>query len=379
MKHIVYLTSEYPKKGLNGGGIGSFVQFLSRNLLKKGIKVSVIGINSNFDTVIENDNEITIYRLARSRWKLAKFYDHTNRILKKINELDKEVTVDIVEGSELNFSFFPKNTSYKKVIRLHGGHHFFAIELNKTPTLWRGYQERQSFRKADHYIAVSNYVGSQTQKYLKFNFDYKTIYNSVDTDKFSMSKPENIKKNTLLFVGTVCEKKGIRQLVQAMQLIQEEVPTIKLKIVGRDWKDKAGNSFTTYLKTYVNEELKEAIEFVGPVTHTEVSSYIEKAQICVFPSHVESFGLVLLEALIMGKVVLASNIEPFKEIKGKEHIFEFINEISPENISKKIIGLLNSNNETQKMGELARENTFKRFNEETITIKNIQYYNLILS
>ena len=149
----------------------------------------------------------------------------------------------------MNFSFFPKYTSYKKVIRLHGGHHFFAIELNKKPALWRGYQERQSFRKADHYIAVSNYVGSQTQKYLKFNFDYKTIYNSVDTNKFSMSKPENIKKNTLLFVGTVCEKKGIRQLVQAMQLIQKEVPTIKLKIVGRDWKDKAGNSFTSYLKT----------------------------------------------------------------------------------------------------------------------------------
>ena len=194
-----------------------------------------------------------------------------------------------------------------------------------------------------------------------------------------MSKPENIKKNTLLFVGTVCEKKGIRQLVQAMQLIQKEVPTIKLKIVGRDWKDKAGNSFTTYLKTYINEELNEAIEIVGPVPHTEVSSYIEKAQICVFPSHVESFGLVLIEALMMGKVVLASNIEPFKEIKGKEHIFEFVNEISPENISKKIIELLNSNNETQKMVELARENIFKRFNEETIITKNIQYYNKILS
>jgi glycosyltransferase involved in cell wall biosynthesis len=94
---------------------------------------------------------------------------------------------------------------------------------------------------------------------------------------------------------------------------------------------------------------------------------------------VESFGLVLIEALMMGKVVLASNIEPFKEIKGKEHIFEFVNEISPENISKKIIELLNSNNETQKMGELARENIFKRFNEETIITKNIKYYNKLLS
>ena len=378
MKHIVYLTSEYPKKGLNGGGIGSFVQFLSRNLLKKGIKVSVIGINSNFDTVIENDDEISIYRLAKSRWKLAKFYDHTIRILKKINELDKEVPVDIVEGSELNFSFFPKNTSYKKVIRLHGGHHFFAIELNKTPALWRGYQERQSFRKADHYIAVSNYVGSQTQKYLKFNFDYKTIYNSVDTDKFRMSKPENIKKNTLLFVGTVCEKKGIRQLVQAMQLIQKEVPTIKLKIVGRDWKDKAGNSFTTYLKTYMNEELKEAIEIVGPVPHTEVSSYIEKAHICVFPSHMEAMPIAWLEALAMGKTLIASDIAPGHEavINGVTGLL--VNPFDIKGLASSIVEVLNNKN-FHIYGKAAREDIISRFNVDSIIAKNIEYYNKILS
>jgi len=331
MKHIVYLTSEYPKKGLNGGGIGSFVQFLSRNLLKKGFKVSVIGINSTFDTEIENDDEISIYRLAKSRWKLAKFYDHTNRILKKINELDKEVPVDIVEGSE-----------------------------------------------ADHYIAVSNYVGSQTQKYLKFNFDYKTIYNSVDTDKFSMSKPENIKKNTLLFVGTVCEKKGIRQLVQAMQLIQKEVPTIKLKIVGRDWKDKAGNSFTTYLKTYINEELKEAIEIVGPVPHTEVSSYIEKAHICVYPSHMEAMPIAWLEALAMGKTLVASDIAPGHEavINGVTGLL--VNPFDIKGLASSIVEVLNNKN-FHIYGKAAREDIISRFNVDSIIAKNIEYYNKILS
>ena len=133
------------------------------------------------------------------------------------------------------------------------------------------------------------------------------------------------------------------------------------------------------MKTYINNDLKNNIEILGPVPHVDIPNYIAKTHICVFPSHMESFGLVLLEALIMGKVVLASSIEPFKEIKGKEPIFEFVNEITPENISKKVIELLNSNNETLKMGELARENIFKRFNDDTIIAKNIQYYNMILS
>ena len=377
--HIVYLTHEYPKKDLNAGGIGSFVQFLARNLVKQNIRVSVIGISNESKDIVDVDGDISIYRLAKSNWKFGKFYDHTNRILSKINDLDKDESVNIVEGSELNFAFFPRTTSYKKIIRLHGGHHFFAIELNIKPAFWRSFQEKKSFKKAEGYIAVSDYVGRQTQKYLDFYFDYTTIYNSVDTDKFSMSNLASVEENTLLFVGTVCEKKGVRQLVQAMPLIKKEIPSIKLKIVGRDLIDKNGKSFTEYLKTYINNDLKNNIEILGPVPHVDIPNYIAKTHICVFPSHMESFGLVLLEALIMGKVVLASSIEPFKEIKGKEPIFEFVNEITPENISKKVIELLNSNNETLKMGELARENIFKRFNEETIITKNIQYYNKILS
>ena len=377
--HIVYLTHEYPKKDLNAGGIGSFVQFLARNLVKQNIRVSVIGINNESKDIVDFDGDISIYRLAKSNWKFGKFYDHTNRILSKINDLDKDESVNIVEGSELNFAFFPRTTSYKKIIRLHGGHHFFAIELNIKPAFWRSFQEKKSFKKAEGYIAVSDYVGRQTQKYLNFYFDYTTIYNSVDIDKFSMSNLASVEENTLLFVGTVCEKKGVRQLVQAMPLIKKEIPSIKLKIVGRDLIDKNGKSFTEYLKTYINNDLKNNIEILGPVPHVDIPNYIAKTHICVFPSHMESFGLVLLEALIMGKVVLASSIEPFKEIKGKEPIFEFVNEITPENISKKVIELLNSNNETLKMGELARENIFKRFNDDTIIAKNIQYYNMILS
>jgi glycosyltransferase involved in cell wall biosynthesis len=377
--HIVYLTHEYPKKGLNAGGIGFLIQFLARNLVKQNIRVSIIGISNESKDIIDVDGDISIYRLAKSNWKFGEFYDHTNRILSKIKDLDKEESVNIVEGSELNFAFFPRITSYKKIIRLHGGHHFFANELDKKPAIWRSFQEKQSFKKADGYIAVSDYVGRQTQKYLNFKFNYKVIYNSVDTVKFHLADITKLEQNTLLFVGTVCEKKGIRQLIQAMPLIKKNFPSIKLKIVGRDWIDKNGNSFTKYLKTYISEDLKNNIELLGAVPRIEIPDYIEKAHICVFPSHMESFGLVLLEALLMGKVVLASSIEPFKEIKGKEPIFELVNEITPENISKKVIELFNSKNETLKMGELTRKNIFKRFNIDTIIAENIQYYNKILS
>lgn len=371
--HIVYLTHEYPKKNMNGGGIGSFVQFLGRQLTSKGISVSVVGMNNISKDENETDNGVKVYRLAKSSWKFAKFHDNFKRILKKINELNSQEKVDIVEGSELNFAFFPKRTNYKKVIRLHGGHHFFALELNKKPAVWRGFQEKRSFKKADQFIAVSNYVGTQTQKYLQYNFKFTTIYNSVDTEKFHPTDAEKIKKNSLLFVGTVCEKKGVRQLVQAIPIIKKTINDISLKIVGRDWKLPDGSSYINYLKTFISNDVIDNIEIVGPVPHGQISTYIEKTEICVYPSHMEAMPIAWLEGLSMGKKVVASDIGPGREAIKDYETGILIDPYSPEDIADKIVKMLESN-EYDEIGKAARKDILNRFNVDRIVSENISFY-----
>jgi glycosyltransferase involved in cell wall biosynthesis len=375
--HIVYLTHEYPKKGLNVGGIGSFVQFLGRHLVSKGIRVSIVGMNNCTTNESNNDNGVQVHRLEKSSWKFAKFYDNTTRVLKKINEINNINKIDVVEGSELNFAFFPKITTYKKVIRLHGGHHFFAIELNKKPAFWRGFQEKMSFKKADEFIAVSNYVGSQTQKHLKFNFKFSTIYNGVDTDKFDMADSTKVIENTLLFVGTVCEKKGVRQLVQAMPLIKQTIPNVLLKIVGRDWKFKNGKSYVEYLRSFINEDVEKNIKILGPVPHNEVSSYIKKAAICVYPSHMEAMPIAWLEGLAMGKKVIGGAIGPGREAIIDNKTGVLVNSYSPEDIAEKVVKLL-LDSDNNRMGIAARKDVLKRFNPVLIISKNIAFYKSIL-
>lgn len=371
--HIVYLTHEYPKKNMNGGGIGSFIQFLGRELTSKGVRVSVVGMNNIYEDEYENDNDVEVYRLAKSTWKFAKFYDNSRRILKKIKKLNNKNTVDIVEGSELNFAFFPNKTTYKKIIRLHGGHHFFAIELDKKPALWRGFQEKRSFKKADGFIAVSNYVGTQTQKYLNYNFDFTTIYNSVDTEKFRPTDKSKVDKNTLLFVGTVCEKKGIKQLVQAIPIIKKNIDTICLKIVGRDWKFPDGTFYIDYLKTFISEDVKNNIEIVGPVPHSEIATYIEESDVCVYPSHMEAMPIAWLEGLSMGKKVIASNIGPGREAIINNKTGVLIDPYSPEDIAEKVINML-SDNSYENMGIAARKDILVRFNVDKIVKENITFY-----
>ena len=374
--HIIFLTHEYPKRKMNSGGIGSFVQFLSRKLVKQGIKVSIVGLNNNNSYNEDHDLGVNIYRVPKSKWKLGKFYQHTKRILSKIDELSKIEKVDIVEGSELNFAFFPKKTSYKKVIRLHGGHHFFALELGGKNAFWRSYQERKSFSKADAYIAVSNYVGKQTQKYLKYNFPFRTIFNCVNTDKFKPDFDAKVEENSLLFVGTICEKKGIKQLIQAIPIIKKQIPNIQLNIVGRDWKFKDGSSYIEYLQSIIMNEFKENINFVGPVPHEEISGYLKKAEVCVFPSHMEAMPIAWLEALSMGKIVVASDIGPGNEaiINNKTGIL--VNPYSPNEIADSIVKLLKTKN--LDLGTNAREDVLQRFNVNEITSLNVEFYKSLL-
>jgi len=377
--HIVFLTNEYPKKGASHGGIGTFVKFLAENLISKGVTVSIVGINNSLLNENTVDKNVSIYRLGKSNWKFGKFYHQNRKIQKKLKEIHVQNPIDIVEGSELNFAFFPNKTPYKKLIRLHGGHHFFAIEQGLKPSLWRGFQEKRSFEKADNYVAVSNFVGNHTKKYLNSNFSFKTIYNSINLNAFYESNINKEKSSKLVFIGTVCEKKGIDKLILALPLIKKQHPGITLDIVGRDWFSNDGESYIKYLKTIIGDDVRESIKFLGNMPYQTLPKIIESSQVCVFPSIVESFGLTIIEAMAMGKAVAASNIKPFKEIVANSNSVSFFNPNSIDDISEKISVLLSDKQFRDTNGKKSRAHIYKVFGTNKIIDDNINFYTSILS
>ncbi|WP_375241416.1 glycosyltransferase family 4 protein [Polaribacter sp.] len=377
--HVCFLTNEYPKQGESHGGIGTFVKFLAENLASKGLVVSVLGINNSLLDENTVDNNVSIYRLGKSNRKFGKFYIYNRKIQKKLKEIHLQDPIDIVEGSELNFAFFPNRTSYKKLIRLHGGHHFFAIEQGLKPALWRGFQEKISFKKAGYFVAVSDFVGNQTKKYLNSNFSFKTIYNSINLESFYESNIEKEKPFKLVFIGTVCEKKGIDKLILALPLIKKQHPKVNLDIVGRDWFSKDGKSYIEYLKTIIEDDVRDNINFLGSQPYQSLPKIIESSQVCVFPSIVESFGLTIIEAMAMGKSVAASNIKPFKEIVANNDSVSFFNPNSIEDVSEKISILLSDKQMRNTNGKKNREHIYKMFETNKILDDNINFYKSILS
>ena len=115
------------------------------------------------------------------------------------------------------------------------------------------------------------------------------------------------------FVGTSCEKKGIRQLVAAMPAILAAHPDARLLVAGRDWADADG-SFRARLEAGLDPTTAAHVEFLGPVDHDEVPALLARAAVCAYPSHMEAMPWRGWRALAMGRAVVAGDIGPAPEV-----------------------------------------------------------------
>jgi len=377
--HICFLTGEYPTQGKSQGGIGSFVYTLAHKLVKKGISVTVIGFYDNNQELTEIEDGINIIRLPHSKWRFARFINNQHILDDKLNSIcNSDNPIDILEGPELSFAFMKRKTPFKKVIRMHGGHHFFSVTLGKKPAMWRSWQEKQSFKNADCVCAVSNYVAQVTKGLLKLSCPIKTIYNPIDLKDFYQADPTKAKRHTILFVGTVCEKKGVPQLIQSLTFLINKYPDIHLNVAGRDWHSKDIPSYISMLQKEMPTELLQHVTFLGTIEHNKIPYLIESNQICVYPSHMEAMPIAWLEVLAMGKAFIGSKIGPGYEAVREGETGILCDPYSPKSIAENIAYYFDNEEEANRMGRNARRDIIERFNVDSLVKKNIEFYNYCL-
>jgi glycosyltransferase involved in cell wall biosynthesis len=380
MIHICFITAEYPILSLNHGGVGTFTRSLGYKLVEQGIAVSVIRFANVEKSEIINDNGITVYLTKEPRKMPLEFIWNSilvNRVLKQIHKTNP---ISIVEGPELTFAFINKIKGIQYCIRMHGGHHFFA-KAEHRPLEWKKvWQEKRSFAKADAIAAVSHYVAETTRELLHLgNRKITVLYNPIDTGRFYEADNSKIEKHTLFFAGTIIEKKGIRQLVQSLEFLVGEFPDIKLRIAGRDANIPGTNEpYRPILEKAVSEKIRPHIDFLGTVPNFEIPDYIEKSQICCYPSHMEAMPLAWLEVLAMGKVFLASNTGPGPEAVLENRTGFLVDPHDPKAIADKIRYIFAHYDEALQMGRNARKRILAEFDVAILVEKNISFYQSVI-
>ncbi|MDP2726452.1 MAG: glycosyltransferase family 4 protein [Dehalococcoidia bacterium] len=165
------------------------------------------------------------------------------------------------------------------------------------------------FRKLDGKIAVSLPAMEFVRQY--FPGYYNIIPNGIDYDCFAGEcepLPElNDGKLNILFVGRLEKRKGLRYLLEAFQLVKNDLPSCRLVIVGPVSKGAA-----RYQEWARHRGLADVV-FTGMVSHEDLPRYYHSAHIFCSPATgQESFGIVLLEAMAAGRPIVASDIEGYR-------------------------------------------------------------------
>lgn len=127
------------------------------------------------------------------------------------------------------------------------------------------------------------------------------------------ASPDTRDHNHILFVGRLVEKKGVRYLLQALAVLLQELPDLKLTIVGDGPLEKE-------IRLQVNElGLSGSVLFAGSIPHRDLPEYYRRATLAVFPFVVaqdgdqEGFGLVVVEAMGCGCPVIASDLPAIRQ------------------------------------------------------------------
>lgn len=203
-------------------------------------------------------------------------------------------------------------------------------------------------------ITVSNGVAFNLKNHFGVNKRILTIYNGIPVKSNLRFKPK--KKNVILFIGRLVEQKDPITLINAFYLLQKDIPSSKLVIVGDGPLKKT-------LKNLVFDlGISKKVNFIGWVE--KIDQYTKTANIFVLTSKREGFGYALIEAMSYGLPIVSTNA-PYgpSEILDNGRYGVLVNVNSSQEIKDSLIKLL-KNKETYNYFSKQSFNRSHYFSEE---------------
>jgi glycosyltransferase involved in cell wall biosynthesis len=235
------------------------------------------------------------------------------------------------------------NFPWSLVIHMKTMHAFTAPgAIAPLPRLYRRMNYPRSARAADAIIINSESLRSEIKQYLEVDGrKLKLIYEAVDHDLFTPGDADlarghvasyGITKPFVLFVSSLWPYKNCDGLLHAWALARGELGDRQLAVVGAGRDEK----YAASLRSLAAElGISEDVVFVGGVPLAETVAFYRAADVFVYPSLNETFGLPILEAMACGCPVVTSDTSAMPETAGGAAVLSDPRE--PKSIARAIV------------------------------------------
>lgn len=296
-------------------GIDRVVQLQAEDYVKKGNKVAVIALEAKIKPKKYEVIELGMPKstFLQRLYRLFFFLDFNKiKYYKKLKNYD----IVISHFYPMNWLAFNARKKYKiKYVYFNHGINTTGLLNNISQKFYMklfSFFNNMTLRNVDEAYSVSKYLKEDLEKVS--GLKSKVIYNKIDNKRFNkkvkgakITKKYNLKnKKVLLYVGRIAPHKGIHLLLKSFNLIKEQIPNVKLLIVGKP-------TFNNYFKRLKNIASKDVI-FTGFVDDKELPYYYAACNLYTTASLWEGFNLPAAEAQACGKKVVAFDMGSHPEI-----------------------------------------------------------------
>jgi glycogen(starch) synthase len=329
------------------GGLGTYAEYITREYVELGHAVSVFTLNPGNLRTLETLEGVEVHRpmIADASNVFPMFV--TNDLLKwgtNIRFFSDIFIYNVLSATKFINGLIKKEGYKFDIVCVHDWLSSIAgiITKNETSipvvfhvhsTEWGrsggggsgvvSHLERATAQLADRIITVSYVMRDDLVRHGWIESKISVVWNGVDPERYN---PQNCKQdavdeirekygvprdwNLLLFVGRLTWVKSVRTLVQAIPMVLKDYPKTKLVILGKGEEQK--DIIEMAARLGIRENVTCRFEFLP---EDERILHYAAADICIFPSVYEPFGIVSLEAMSMAKpiVVGAHGVVGFRE------------------------------------------------------------------
>ncbi len=345
-----------------------------KQLMKRGIQVELLCAAESRIHIEANNLGIIIHPLN------AGSYFHPFSSL-RLSFIIKKMNFDIIHthASKDLWIIVPSLQFLRKKIPLVLTKHIGSY-IEKKDLL-----HRRLYRYVTKAIAISSAIKKNIIDTTPLNEDQIVLIpNGVDTSKFdpetiSSEKVRNefsIKRDEILIgmMARFSPGKGHEEFINAASELKKEYNNLRFIIIGE--ASRGEDVYEHKIKASAENLGLHALIFTG--YRNDITELLAAIDIFVFPSHAESFGIALIEAMAMQKPSVCSASEGVLDIAVDNQTSLLFEKQNDTDLKDKIKILINNPDKREEFARAARKRVLENFNIETVTDRIFNLYNELI-
>jgi glycogen(starch) synthase len=383
--HIAFVEAGYPHPH-GGGGAGTYVQTVGRELVRRGHEVTVVSSWCPRCPFFLEDEGVSIYRPPLSsslHWYISKvpglkvgalavrYLEHGWRLYRFLADLHGTKSIDVVEFSEGGDFWDAIRPTFPFLVHLHGSRYTF-LRMSGRPTGQADWFHRrlellfvrQALWVVSPSWALLDLVTGELGEPLKRTvvIPYPLDPELMQGDRPRVSIESDVK--TVLFAARNDPVKGGEVLLRAIPLVRSKLPKVEFRLFG--YKPRGETS------------VPEGTQCYAFVPREELRKYYYEADLCVVPSLADNSPYVVYEAMAAGLPVVASRVGGIPELVEDGVTGLLVPPNDPESLAEAVIELLRDDVRRKEMGQRGRERIIRLANLKENVDRRVAIYQRII-